>query len=906
MNRSPRRRGLRASLSLGVLALAGVWAAVWAQQVRRDGFEGQETAWQKGTADAAYREILHAVTAETAHSGQTSEHVRFNAEQGSFVYYFYPVGRAPVSDELTVSLWLKSNRPGVQLLGRLVLPHERSTQSFEDRMVTVLRGDQYQNVGRWQRLELRRPDKLAKEQQQLVRAELQRDVDFTDAYIDRVMLNVYGGPGLTDVWIDDLEVGPVLESGGPFETTSRPTGRDERSPSRLPARTSLVELKQDRLTVNGRPFLMRGIRHTGTPLRVLREAGFNTVWFEPAAAPETIAEAVNLGLWVVPSVRTAGRQMAAAELREAVTRFPASDAVLFWDLGGGVVEEQKVEVLGAADVVHAADPQRPVGADIWDGFRPYSRSLDLVGIHRWPLMTTLELSAYHEWLDQRRLLARPGSFTWTWVQTHLPDWFTNLVYGQGAASPFTEPIGPQPEQIRLLTYTAVAAGCRGLGFWSDEFLADNHQGRDRLLELGLLNLELQMLEPMLSSALPPRWVATSVPDVKAAVIRTEQGTLVLPMWVGKGAQFVPGQAAAAKLAVVVPDVPVGTQAWEISPADVHSLPSERVPGGTRVVIDEMGMTGTVLFTVDNNPTGVVVRLQDQARRTRKLAAQWSHGLAELELQKVSKIEAELEALGQSPPDARSLLDDARTRIRRSVEHWNAGDYAQSYAEADRALRPLRILMRAQWEQAVRGLDSPVSSPYAVSFYTLPRHWRFVNRLRGAGAGANVLADGSFEAPGDGSQGWWQKLETKLDPVEFSVKRVAERPKDGKQCLCLEVKAQNPQLPPRALERTFLAVQSAPSHLPPGTPVMISGWVRIPESIKASVDGALIYDSAGGEPLGVRLTDAPKWQRVTLYRIVPASGNVSVTLALTGLGKAYFDDVRIEPLTPSAPGVAAAR
>ena len=43
------------------------------------------------------------------------------------------------------------------------------------------------------------------------------------------------------------------------------------------------------------------------------------------------------------------------------------------------------------------------------------------------------------------------------------------------------------------------------------------------------------------------------------------------------------------------------------------------------------------------------------------------------------------------------------------------------------MRPLRILMRAQWERAVRDLDNlPTASPYAVSFFTLPRHWKFVD------------------------------------------------------------------------------------------------------------------------------------------------------------------------------------
>src|SRR5204863_4192083 len=130
---------------------------------------------------------------------------------------------------------------------------------------------------------------------------------------------------------------------------------------------------------------------------------------------------------------------------------------------------------------------------------------------------------------------------WTWVQTHLPDWFTTLVYDRKSdaggnpmtAGDYTEPIGPQPEQIRLLTYTALAAGCRGIGFWSDRFLADSHQGRDRLLSLALLNQEIHMLERVLVEAKPDkmRWIDTSNPDVKAAVIYTDTnlGVLVLPI-----------------------------------------------------------------------------------------------------------------------------------------------------------------------------------------------------------------------------------------------------------------------------------------------------------------------------------------------------------------------------------------
>ena len=53
----------------------------------------------------------------TARTGQYCEHIRVHAEAGSYVYYYYPTSKAPVSDELSISLWLKANRPGLQLLG---------------------------------------------------------------------------------------------------------------------------------------------------------------------------------------------------------------------------------------------------------------------------------------------------------------------------------------------------------------------------------------------------------------------------------------------------------------------------------------------------------------------------------------------------------------------------------------------------------------------------------------------------------------------------------------------------------------------------------------------------------------------------------------------------------------------
>ncbi len=899
---------------LGLFAAAGglllaLLSAGRGQQIVREGFEARDPVWVKGTGDAVFRETEHRLTDETAHGGQRSEFVQLEAEQGTFIHYYFDVGRAPVADELSISVWVKANRPGVQLAARVVLPRDHGAGGPGEPLTVLIRGEVYQQAGRWQRLDLPRPVKQVREQQQVLRAELQRDVTIEGAYVDRVVLNLYGGPGLTRVWIDDLECGPVIDAPQPKTTGRTGAGTDQPGAGR---RAALVELKRDRLLVDGKRFFFRGIRHSDTPLEALRLAGFNTLWFDDDVAPERVSEAARLGFLLVPTLSPGapargtaatpvGRGGVAAEpVARRVSRFPEPDSVLFWDLGRGLQAEDLSLVSKTSEAVRAADPQRPLALDVWDGFQPYSRAVDLLGVHRWPLMTSLELAQYRDWLNQRRSLAQPGTFIWTWVQTHLPDWYSELVYERPPAGGFGEPVGPQAEQVRLLTYLALASGCRGLGFWSDRFLADSHQGRDRLLGLALLNQELQTLEPLLTAAEAPVWIDTSNKSVKAAVLRTEKGILVLPMWVGAGSQYVPGQAAAANLSVVVPGVPQTMLAWEVSPAEVRSLKTERVnTGGVKVTLPEFGLTSAVVFTGDFGPTGWVVHFQNEVRRTRKLAAQYAHDLARVELDKVAKVHGELEQLGRRVPDGAGRLDDARKRLARSASLWNGGDYGEAYAEANRALRPLRILMRQHWEQATKPdlIDTPSASPYATSFFTLPRHWRFMDQVTRAAPTVNGLPGGDFEAPPEQAAENWMLQEAALDDVTLVARRVADGPKEGRQCLMLQIRPKDEQRPPAALERTFLALHTPEVRMQPGALVQVSGWVRVPGPVTATADGALFYDTAGGEPLAVRLTAATDWKKFTLYRRVPADGKIHATLALTGLGTVYFDDVRIEPLQP---------
>src|SRR6266446_5836917 len=87
--------------------------------------------WVKGGFDAPYEIGVHAITDQGAHDGQRCEYLQLQVKQGNFIYYQYGTGKAPISDELIASVYLKANRPGIQIMARVVLPNERDPSNLD-------------------------------------------------------------------------------------------------------------------------------------------------------------------------------------------------------------------------------------------------------------------------------------------------------------------------------------------------------------------------------------------------------------------------------------------------------------------------------------------------------------------------------------------------------------------------------------------------------------------------------------------------------------------------------------------------------------------------------------------------------------------------------------------------------
>src|SRR5262245_39723425 len=135
LGNSAKRRS--AALGLGLLLVAFIWVPARAQQqIHRNGFEGRQTGWLRGEDNVRAEEKSHALSADYAHLGTTSEFIQLICPEGkndtNFATYYYPTQPAPIGDDLSASVWVKANRAGVQLQARLVLPRERNPKQLDE------------------------------------------------------------------------------------------------------------------------------------------------------------------------------------------------------------------------------------------------------------------------------------------------------------------------------------------------------------------------------------------------------------------------------------------------------------------------------------------------------------------------------------------------------------------------------------------------------------------------------------------------------------------------------------------------------------------------------------------------------------------------------------------------------
>jgi hypothetical protein len=412
------------------------------------------------------------------------------------------------------------------------------------------------------------------------------------------------------------------------------------------------------------------------------------------------------------------------------------------------------------------------------------------------------------------------------------------------------------------------------------------------MTLELLNLELKLVEPWAAAGSPMDAIAGSEQGAVAAGLQAERARLLIPVWCAPHSQFVVGQSAGRNVWFVVPGVPEASDAYELLPGSLPPVVHKRAALGTRVTLDEFGPTSLVLLTQDPKAiTEMTARAGEIGRR----AAELQRELAAAKLRTVAEVTGQLRGRIAAVPQAADWMSTAQKHLAQCDALLAARDHAGAYVSAQRAMRSLRLVERAQWEPAVAGLFSPVASPLAVSYRTLPDHVGFLQRVLHSQPGANVLGGGDFEDVGLMLQTGWRHFQHITQGIESAADLSPAAAHSGRSGLRLIARPVEASGSPGLLESPPVWIASPPVPVEAGQLLRIQGWVRIPKPIAGSVDGLLIVDSLGGEALAGRIAQSPRWQQFTLYRVAPQSGSMTVTFALTGMGEVWLDDVTIQAM-----------
>lgn len=946
-----------------VLAVAGARGQEDRPQALHDDFEGPRPSWRREVTDAAVQLEAHDRSSRAAHDGRSSERIQFTTGPGSALYFSYPLPQVPLSRDLSAQLYVRANQEGVRLSGRVVLPGDTDPETDQPSFVTVA-GTSYETADRWQKLELAGLPGAVEQQVRILRARTRRPIPLDGAYLERLVVNVYGGPGDSEVFLDDLTVSPVPAAAlTPPVPAPQPPAPDPSGPV-AEAAPPRLQFQRNRLSREGFPWFPTIVSAPGADLQTLRRYGSDVLATDLDDDPQTAREAVRLGFLLMPRLgRTADGQLRdPAEILAALRQYPDRAAVAFWDLGEGLgaapdprarkAELDQIRALVAGLRDGDGDGEGEGNADgamlatgCVAGLLPQyalEPRLDLIGApaHAWgSSMAPLDLLQF---LAQRRdltALNNPQGLFWTWVSVAAPAPVRAAIWGTDVPPAWGSP-RVQPEQVRLSTFAALSAGYRALGFRADAELT-RASGRARLIELALLNAEIDLFESILARGIDPIPLLRAYPpdpqtqiadfnpanarltplpkpetephpSIRAAALETRdhRGTLLLVADYAPGGQWQPEQLALNDLKIRV-NAPQSAQAYEVSLGGIAVLERQRVPGGIQISLPDFGPTALVLVTTDR---ALAVRLEEAVARIRPLAIDLALQQAELQTQWVTDTDAQLAASGHPVQGSGDLLAKARESLKSARSALEREDYPLAWAEARRVGRPLRLLMRSHFDQALETLIdasaplggkgklllSPVSSPPLLAFNTLPQHYLWTSWIAEDRFGEDLLEDGSFEDPDPDAfrASGWTDQGYAAEGLIATIATVEDQRGESRRSLRLKAgpsqKGGQDRVPPFQ-DLPVAAIRSPAVAVAARQLVRISVLVKMPRPVPPGGGGLIVRDSLGGEALQLQITAAiPAWKRAVLYRRVPADTELTVTLGLAAsVGEAFFDDLRID-------------
>ena len=869
------------SLRLPFVLLLGLATASSAEAQWREGFESPDPTWSLSGADGGVRVLSHRREFEAAHAGVGLEHLRVIAGRGTHIYYSMPIDRSPIVEESGVSLWVKGDRTPFQLLVRVVFP-----RSLDDRtgkpITTLLRGDEYLEVGSWQQLRIAGLPKLLNRDLVVLRRQFGPQVDPREAYIDLIVLNTYSGPGETNVWIDDLEVTGVLDPDWAKTSIPSTTMKEASAQGRAaPVVDRPLVLDGNVTLLQGRPQFVRAIEDRGESWELLRSLGFNTIWMATAPTPHQQEEAKKLGLWMIaPPPDVADDPAGAAKLEN----------VIAWLLGRNLGVEELNPLRKIGREIRGADRtlRRPLvcgpRAETWN----FSRETDLLLFEAPALFSSAEFEDATLTLRSRTQQARSGTPHWVTLQLEPARELLEqlrLFDPAGNSQPTAD-----LTQARLATYAALRSGARGLLFRSSVRLDGNDEiAAQRQAIFRLLNQELKLFEPWLAGSTAPQDLPTGDPTLQATLWQTERARLMLLSRTASQSQYCTAPVANDSMTFPLPGVPAADRVFHLTADGLKSLQGPQGGTGMKIVVPEAGGVAAVAITQNSLVIQHLAKLSEEQRRE---GVETRLRMAANDLTSTALTVEQITGTFRAPPQAAAYLRESQNLLGQADRLLVAGDLTSCYRHVRRVESHL-VQVRRQWWEVVRAtFPNSLASPCGVAFDTLPAQVNTTVRMQQSTWGRSGLPAGDFEQLEKLLSAGWKQHRQDAANLVTTVELSRVNPHGGTASLHLAVTASGEGSLAANVEPP-VSITSGPLAARAGQIARVRGWARVPVTANGASAELVVSDNLTGPSLAERLRGSNEWREFTLYRAVPTTGSFQLIFALRGTGEAFLDDVTVE-------------
>lgn len=894
--------------------IVAIWLAValttsnFASAQFKEDFESIAPSWDRRDGDCIVLDTnwrQRRTNDNESHSRY--ERIEFETGPGSRLLISHDVSPGFVIPELLPSIRIKATRPGIKLMVRVVLPEADSTTGSGP-LTTLLPGPTYQSVGQWQTLSFANEkvdlQRKLRDEVWLLRQKHGGRINANNAYVDKVVLNLYCGEGRTVVQIDDLKVDGIVDASNlansvDFQAKTHHDAQVQRvgmvdvlqeGVRSSNKERSLVVRDGTVLLVGDRPFLPRIIQHRGEPFEFLKALGFNVVELSMTATSEQLQAARHLDLWLVcPPPSSIGLTPIGFEY----------DRVLAWSLGDELSGRNLQNTLSRIREIQESDQRegRPIVANAASHWTRYAQSVDILSVGLEPLGTSFLASQYNEWIRQRSQAIEHNKPVWADIQTDFPQPLVNQIRAIANVVPPT-PI--EPQQMRFLVYEAITGGARGLRFKSRSRLdASDPTSRLRAMTIEWINNEINRLEPWIAGGALREPIPTNDPFLEVNVISTNRSRLLLIQCATHHEQYLAGDVPLQTVRFNDPDTTFSDQARLISEIGVQPLSITRSVAGNEVQIENCPYLAAVVLTQD--PT-VIARLNQSYQRVGQASTFQLHSdLTRQWLAIMQLIEQQMSRLGRSPMTANSALTQANTAFQNYNRMITANSQSNALPYLMETDERLAFVRRELVTEPLGMFQSKSSSPLLSHVSLIPLHWELANRLGGRQWNPNGLPAGDFENLDHLNRSGWENRRLDDERVSTSVELSESARVAGTYGLKMEV---TPKTSSLSIDATPLWITSPKIPVRVGQLVRIHGWIQVPQVIRGNMDGLMISDSLGGEAMAERIPITSGWQEFTLYRSVPFETDFQLTLALTGFGTALLDEITIR--TVDVPSLRQAR